>query len=151
MNSDLNRWLVNSVYKHFRENLKPDYCYIQGEIRPKDEPVVRYEFRMIGPDWTENGSEYIISLTVNLVIRSDIRATGPNQHTLRVGKALPVFSCIPINRYGHIPTDDQSRVGVLQRGAKLDTTHFDVIDPVANITLSTLEAEYVAHIRKGSL
>lgn len=151
MNEDLYRWIVNSVYKHFRSSLLPDYCYIQNEARPKDEPTVRYEFRMIGPDFAENGSEYTVNITVNLVVRSENRATGPTQHTNRVGKALTIFGCIPIKRYGHIPTDDHVQIGVFQRKSELNTTHFDVIEPVANIVLSTIEAEYTAHIRKGSL
>lgn len=148
MNEALNRWVFNSVSKHFRDGLSN--VIVQGDLRVAAEPAERYEVRFLGPDWSENGSEYIVKLTVNVVIRSANTKESPTRHNNRIGAVLPLLSCIRIKRYGAQPTDDQTSVDVFTRMGDVRTTPFDVVDPVSKIMLTTLECDFVATVSKDA-
>lgn len=151
MNEKLNRWVHNSTVKYFKDSLATSTLIAQGEPRTGEEPSERYELRCLGPDWSENGSEVMIHLTVNIVIRSANTKAAPTNHNNRIGKVLPYLKCFPIKKYGGQPTDDDSFVDTFQRQGDVRTTHFDVVEPVSKIMLTTLECDFVATVSKDAL
>ena len=122
-----------------------EYLWVQGMLRPKNEPVERYEVRFLGPDVISNTIDMsTIHLTINCQITTLRTPTNLETHLMRVGKSICMLTqCISVYKYGSDPVlDDKSLFGHLQQISNVDTTSFGAVDPVSSAERSTVEATY---------
>lgn len=145
MNEHWEHWIKTSLYKHFRSGLEPAYIWFEGEDRRTDEPPSRYEFRVLGPDFSYlTEDELSAKLVLNIEVITNKNPKEPLRHLKNVGKLQNLFTkCIAIFKYGNDPSvDDDSQVAVIEIDSDIKTTDFGLVDPTARILKTTIEATY---------
>lgn len=157
INKHWNRWLMSSVYDHFKKGLtdvQPDQVMTinfdsedtqvsSGKGTKRDS----IEFKHLGPDFqyvTGNECNVVISINLLVVTYTDLR--DPFRHMNNVGLAQSLFApCIPVYRHGPYPdTDDKSYLTQLTTEPNsVKTTNFGAYDPVTRVLRTTVEATYM--------
>lgn len=157
INKNWNRWLVSSVYDHFKKGLvigKTDqtlFINFDGEdpqtTSGKGNKQDSLEFKYLGPDFdyvTVNECDVKFTFNIMIVTYADIK--DPFKHMNNVGLAQSLFTpCILIHKFGPYPdVDDKSYVTTLTTEPNsIKTTNFGAYDPVIRIYRTTVEASYM--------
>ncbi len=153
MNKDWHRWVWLSLNENFRKFLIDETFKMPGVPNMKaGETADRYELRMLGPDYTPlSGSEWEITVLLNLAVVTALDPINPLKHQSRVGVGLTSLpKCIPIKKLGPFAGDNGLVIASFVIESDIKTSDLVPFDPVSQTTRSTLEATYVAHLDEGS-
>ena len=150
--SDINkhwqRWIMSSVYDHFKKGCVPIKMHIDGEDPISAEnfnKIDSFEFKHLGPDFDPKPSrEYEVHLGVNIMVVSTFDPKEPFKHLNNVGLAQSLFTpCLTVYKYGpYRDVDDKSYLTRLELIAGVKTTAFGNLDPVTRVTRTTVEGHY---------
>lgn len=153
-----NRWLMSSIYNHFKKGLvgvKPDQVMtinFDGEDQQvssgKGSKQDSLEFKHLGPDYNfVLANECDVLITVNILVVTYIDVKDPFRHMNNVGLAQSLFTpCIVVNKFGPYPdVDDKSYLTELTTTEpnSVKTTNFGTYDPVTRVLRTTVEASYM--------
>jgi len=153
-NPNWNRWIMSSVYDHFKKGSSPIKVNFDGEDPISAHPPTKnqkdsVEFKHLGPDFdfnTENDCSVYLKINLMVVTYMDIRM--PYKHQDQVGAAQYLFdTCIGLYKYGpNVGIDTKAKFGSLQLVTGIMTTPFGTLDPVTRILRTTIEGEYTTDL-----
>jgi hypothetical protein len=149
MNEHWERWVKSSIYNNFRLGLGEKYIWFEGEERKVDEPPNRYEFKMLGPDYTPTpGDGWLIDLVINIQVITNKDPKEPFRHLNYVGKLQTLFPrCLSLYKFGNVAdVDTKARFATVDLEGKIKTTDFGLLDPTSKILRTTVEAAYCGNV-----
>lgn len=149
MNEHWERWIKCTVYHNFRSRLEDRYIWFDGEERKPDEPPNRYEFKMLGPDYTPiPGNGWLIDFAINIQVITNKDPKEPFRHMNYVGKLQTLFPrCLLLHKYGNISdVDTKEQFASVAIEDRIRTTDFGLLDPTSKILRTTVEATYSGEV-----
>lgn len=144
----IDRWIFQSIHKHFVAQQKDWKLYIEGEIRDTNQATEWVELRIDGPFSRQLGpTNWFARIEVNVLIsvstHTDLYA--PQRISGEVAQILAMP--IEIKKYGTELEDTQEHFSCLklEQGARdvgIVTSNFGQANPKIPITQMTVEAHY---------
>lgn len=152
INRHWQRWIMSSVYDHFKKGCAPIKLNIDSEdpiSKDTFNKIDSFEFKHLGPDFEPKPSnEYEVNLGINIMVVTMFSPKEQFKHLNNVGLAQSLFTpCLSVYKYGpYKDVDDKSFLTRLELVTGIKTTEFGNLDPVTRITRTTVEGHYYAVI-----
>ncbi len=150
------RWIKASVDQWMTANKGTYPLYIEGADRNTKDLTNFFELRVNGPSRTQyTRCEFCFDIEVNIEITTSINEEDSHLLQRMFGQALLMLpTCIPVNKYGDGPDDDQTYLGDLQRmddahDRETEVSTFGQVDPTLPLIQGSVEAHYRILIFEG--
>jgi hypothetical protein len=143
MITNISRWMVASINKHFDANKGSLNLYVGDDHRNLTDDEDYLELRIDGPYLKQCHKDYWqINLVINVLIVSVINDDDIYRIHNSVGTVIAAMTDIPIYKYG----DDNSFIGCIilqQKGNEyIQVKHFGQLQPDVKVLQCTVEGQY---------